>query len=72
MRRVLVFFAMAAVAAFAAAWLATLKGHLDLEIGSWQIHMSAGLFVGVTTLFALLVIVLGRILGHGRRFRRES
>ena len=63
MRRVLVFFAMAAVAAFAAAWLATLKGHLDLEIGSWQIHMSAGLFVGVTTLFALLVIVLGRILG---------
>ncbi len=63
MRRVLVFFAIAVIAAFTALWLATLKGHLDLEIGNWQIHMSAGLFVGVTTLFALGVIVLGRIFG---------
>ncbi len=63
MRRVLGFFAMAVIAAFAAVWLATLKGHLELEIGNWQIHMPAGLFVAVTTLFALLVIVLGRILG---------
>ncbi len=63
MRRVLGFFAVAVIVAFAAVWLATLKGHFALEIGGWQIHMSAGLFVGVTTLFAVLVIILARILG---------
>jgi HemY protein len=63
MRRVLGLFAIAVIVAFAAVWLATLKGHFALQIGNWQIHMSAGLFVGVTTVFAFLVIILARVLG---------
>ena len=63
MRRVLGLFAIAVIVAFAAVWLATLKGHFALEIGGWQIHMSAGLFVGLTTLFAVVLIVLARVLG---------
>ncbi|MDE2464796.1 MAG: hypothetical protein KGO02_13900 [Alphaproteobacteria bacterium] len=62
MRRILGFFAFAVIAAFAAVWLASLKGHFDLEIGDWQIHMSAGLFVGAAALFALSAVVLARIL----------
>lgn len=63
MRRLLGYLALAAAVAFAVAWLANRQGSFAFEFEGWRISTSAGLALALAVLFALVAILLARLLG---------
>ncbi len=63
MRRLFVILVAAVVVAFAVAWIANRQGELIYVIDGYQVTTSAGAAIALALLFALIVILLTRIVG---------
>lgn len=61
MRRLFTFLIVAALVAFAVAWIANRQGELVYVIDGYEVTTSAGTAIGLVLLFAAFVVVLTRI-----------
>ena len=61
MRRLFTFLIVAALVAFAVAWIANRQGELVYVIDGYEVTTSAGAAIGLVLLLAALVVVLTRI-----------